>query len=258
MTYKEIMNFPIESNEYNQKLCDLYADTFTKDIVNSIETYNSTTTPTNRIVNPQLITIDHDFMDSKYRIIHFGDETNGWGGEDPEREGIFNPNLIPGFLMKLYEHHKKFHGHDSNWNYCDRIKKQFPNVSILHMNILLMGYPYGCTGGYAEMNYKINKITKGILRIASPHLCIFHTGGQHQFKEYDNHIRKMIGDFDTNDNDNLRDENKKLLASKIKFRNSEYNFKAIRANHINARLRKEKWGKVNRYIEQEIESLLSE
>lgn len=257
MNFEDILQFPIEDNEFNLKLKELYSTAFSNDIINFIESYNSDpqTNPYTIISNPQLVTISKSFVDSQCRIIHFGDETNGWGGQDPIRKGSFNPKLIPEFLMKLYEAYKSDHKGDRNWTYCDKIKILFPQVGIIHMNILLMGYPRGCTGGYPEVNYRVKEITRGILDLASPQLCIFHTGGKKQFEEYDNHIKYMISKFETIDE--LRADDNTLLASKIKFIDPRYQFQAIRTHHLNNRIFSSKQKKdIENYIEKTIELLI--
>lgn len=272
-TFNLISALHFENNKYNKELEQIYMDSFSKElsdsfynilnkdyyskrsIVDFIEKYNTSDTESDaRIVNPQLITISKKFMSGRCKIIHFGQETFGWGGEDSNKLGIFNPKLIPSFLMNLYDYYSKKENHkrDKNWCFCDKLMNDYEGLQVIHMNIFLMGYPSPRRGAYADLNYEVNDITKGILRIAQPHICIFHTGGKNGMKEYDNHIRNMIGEFDIDDE--LKDVDGTLLASKLYFQDSNFNFKAIRTHHLNFHLTSDRWSMINEYIEKEIAS----
>lgn len=274
MRFDQINQTQIEDNPYNKELMRLYDDVFSGNLSESfleewvgneissrtirdfIVEYNQRMTPGNAysVVNPQLITLTEEFMSAPLRGVHFGQETYGWGGEDPVNQGIFNPHLMPNFLMKLYSFYYKDHHGDRNWDYCDDIMTEHPGIKMLHMNILMMGYPYGTKGGYASLNYEVKDITRGILRIVKPHFCIFNTGGKSiekngekiKFGEYDNHIRNVIGEFEITHE--LRTNNGELLASTLIFKDSAFNFKAIRTGHLNHCFTSEEWRLINNYI----------
>ncbi len=152
---------------------------------------------TEQATNPLLLKIDDDYANADTKIMFFGQETNGWLGE--QNDGVFLGEIEP--VLDLYEEFYLNGGCYSYggqfWNGINRLKslinEKFPNKKFGYVwnNVVKIGK---CDKGFP---HKINHITNEhfnvILQeidILKPDILIFLSGPY-----YDGELKKIFGDY---------------------------------------------------------------
>lgn len=178
-----------------------------------------------RAANPLYLKVSDEYISSPNKIMVFGQETNYWATE------CGNGGAYCGKIQDVTNIYDKFYlkngfkSHKSPfWNEFKRIvngtKKH--NTSVIWNNINKIGrLGKGNIKSINDIQFEHFRVIKNEIEILKPSILLFFTGF-----EYDNFIRKQIGDFKT----------KAIIEGKldeIQFENELSNLKCYRTFHPN-------------------------
>lgn len=226
-----IKEYKLDSAEENKRLLSMY-----EPACNSMDCYREHKAP-------YFLSVDETFNKSNFRIMIFGQDTNGWGNEFANISGKPSPED----LMKLYGRvvNEDWGTGSMFWQFYSAIRENFketPNVSVIANNLRKNICEDESNQVAADREIEL---IKSEISIIKPDFYLSTTGVKSVFE---NRIRSVFGDFE----ERMIDDSVHL--SQLIF--DDYNIKFYRCDHpirINvASKQRQKWNEVVNILLNEI------
>ncbi|WP_288982859.1 hypothetical protein [uncultured Flavobacterium sp.] len=217
-------------------------------LVKSLSEYNEQNN--DKATNPLLIKVSEKWEKSEVKIMIIGQETFTWCVECGEN-GVFSGNID--LSINIYNNffNNSFGYPSPFWNEFRRISKSIitsKSVDFSWNNIIKVGrIGSGNVPKINEIIFKDFNVLVEEINITKPNILIFFTG-----PNYNNHIKKFIGNFNVKPKDNFKINE----LSFLEFNELEFDL-CIRTYHPNYLYRSGKREKIINGIINEINNKLN-